>query len=83
MKHFLIGLVLALAIISVSFFYIKKHWCDNPYHNVCVKSHKITTMTMVPMRAGKVTIMRPMPTVRTICDEYETRLKEECKVGEN
>lgn len=54
--------------------YYKEHKCDNPYTQVCVKSHM--SVRMVPFYNGKTTIMRPMP--RRICDEYENVLKEYC-----
>jgi hypothetical protein len=82
MKYFTTGMILMLLVFIPIFFaidYEKKHYCDNPYKEICVKSHTHTTMVMVPMMVGKITTMRAMPIARTICDEKETILKDKCK----
>lgn len=75
--------VLGVCFIPCAYQYHKKHYCDNPYEQICVKSHKETKMMPVPYRVGKFSSIRMQPRVITICEEYETVLKEKCKELEN
>lgn len=83
MKEFSEGVFLAIVIVICGILFLinyeKKHYCDNPYEKICVKSHSAIRTIMMPHRVGNVTTMRPMPVVTRICDEYETRIKEKCK----
>lgn len=58
---------------------IDKHYCDNPYEQICVKSHNHTTMRFVSYHFGGITTTRPVPMVVKVCEKYEPRLKERCK----
>ena len=70
-----IGLVIGLFWIHN---YMQVHRCDNPYKQVCVKSHTVIRMMPFVHSNGKTTTttMRPMP--HKICDKYENVLKEGC-----
>lgn len=77
--------VLAFAVIMLFLFVfgilqIIKHSCDNPYERVCVESHTRNGLTMFPVSNGKgMMFMIQIPTEYTVCDKYETRIKEKCK----
>lgn len=68
--------IMAFAVIMLFLFVfgilqIIKHSCDNPYERVCVESH--TVMSPVITSKGIVN------GIYTVCDKYETRIKEKCK----
>lgn len=68
--------IMAFAVIMLFLFVfgilqIIKHSCDNPYERVCVESHTM----MSPVITGKGIVNG----IYTVCDKYETRIKEKCK----
>ena len=58
------------------YYYI--HRCDNPYHEVCIKSHIEITFIYLPHQIGETITIWPLPVTNTICDEYVKEIKKEC-----
>lgn len=58
--------------------YYQEHKCDNPYKQVCVKSHTITRVVPVFVTINGRTQTQMRPAIIRECDEYETVLKEGC-----
>ena len=69
---FVVALIVSIVWING---YMEIHKCDNPYKQVCVKSHTVIRMMPVIHSNGKTTTttMHPMP--HKVCDKYETMLK--------
>lgn len=70
-----IGLVIGLFWI---YNYMQVHRCDDPYKQVCVKSHTITRVVPVFVTINGRTQTQMRPAIIRECDEYETVLKEGC-----
>ena len=58
--------------------YMKVHKCDNPYKQVCVKSHTTTRVVPVFVTINGRTQTQMRPAIIRECDEYETVLKDGC-----
>lgn len=54
------------------------HRCDNPYREVCVKSHLKQQLIYWPQTVGKTTRILPKVVYISECDEYKKVLKKEC-----
>ena len=61
--------------------YYQEHKCDNPYKQVCVKSHTITKIVPVFVNINGRTQMQMRPAIIRVCDEYETVLKDGCSAN--
>lgn len=68
---------LIMAIIWVND-YMETHKCDNPYKQVCVKSHTVTRVVPVFVNINGKTQTQMRPAIIRECDEYKTVLKEGC-----